>query len=130
VTAARGLADTSVFVARESGRPLDVDALPAELGVSVVTIGELRAGVLAAGDLETRDRRLTTLTQALALDPLPIDGEVAEAWARLRILLRDAGRKMPVNDSWIAATALAHGVPVVTQDDDYVELDGLPVVRV
>jgi predicted nucleic acid-binding protein len=37
---------------------------------------------------------------------------------------------MPVNDSWIAATALAHGVPVVTQDDDYVELDGLPVVRV
>ena len=130
MTAARGLADTSVFVARESGRPLDVDALPAELGVSVVTIGELRAGVLAAGDLETRDRRLTTLTQALALDPLPIDGEVAEAWARLRILLRDAGRKMPVNDSWIAATALAHGVPVVTQDDDYVELDGLPVVRV
>jgi predicted nucleic acid-binding protein len=86
--------------------------------------------VLAASDLQTRDRRLTTLTQALALDPLPIDGEVAEAWARLRILLRDAGRKMPVNDSWIAATALAHGVPVVTQDDDYVELDGLPVVRV
>jgi predicted nucleic acid-binding protein len=37
---------------------------------------------------------------------------------------------MPVNDSWIAATALAHGVPVVTQHDDYVELDGLPVVRV
>jgi predicted nucleic acid-binding protein len=130
VTTARGLADTSVFVARESGRPLDVAALPAELGVSVVTIGELRAGVLAASDLQTRDRRLTTLTQALALDPLPIDGEVAEAWARLRILLRDAGRKMPVNDSWIAATALAHGVPVVTQDDDYVELDGLPVVRV
>lgn len=130
MTTARGLADTSVFVARESGRPLDVAALPAELGVSVVTIGELRAGVLAASDLQTRDRRLTTLTQALALDPLPIDGEVAEAWARLRILLRDAGRKMPVNDSWIAATALAHGVPVVTQDDDYVELDGLPVVRV
>jgi predicted nucleic acid-binding protein len=130
VTTARGLADTSVFVARESGRPLDVTALPAELGVSVVTIGELRAGVLAASDLKTRDRRLTTLTQALALDPLPVDGEVAEAWARLRISLRDAGRKMPVNDSWIAATALAHGVPVVTQDDDYVELEGLPVVRV
>lgn len=130
MTTARGLADTSVFVARESGRPLDAAALPAELGVSVVTIGELRAGVLAASDLKTRDRRLTTLTQALALDPLPIDGEVAEAWARLRLLLRDAGRKMPVNDSWIAATALAHGVPVVTQDGDYAELDGLPVVRV
>mgnify|MGYP003544720375 CR=1 FL=1 len=55
---------------------------------------------------------------------------MAEAWARLSIVLRDAGRRMPVNDSWIAATALAHGVPVVTQDDVYVELAGLPVVRV
>jgi predicted nucleic acid-binding protein len=130
VTPPRGLADTSVFVARESGRPLDLARLPAELAVSVITVGELRAGVLAAADLETRDRRLSTLTQALALDPLPIDGGVAEAWARLRIILRDARRRMPVNDSWIAATALAQGVPVVTQDDDYVELDGLPVVRV
>ena len=130
MTPARGLADTSVFIARESGRPIDLSRLPAALAVSVVTIGELRAGVLAASTVETRDRRLSTLTHASTLDPLAIDGDVAEAWARLRILLRDAGRKMPVNDSWIAATALAHGVPVVTQDDDYVELDGLPVVRV
>jgi predicted nucleic acid-binding protein len=130
MTGGAGLADTSVFVAREAGRALDISRLPAELGVSVITIGELRAGVLAARDLETRDRRLRTLTQALMLDPLPIDADVADAWARLRILLRDAGRRMPVNESWIAATALAHAVPVVTQDEDYVELDGLPVVRV
>jgi predicted nucleic acid-binding protein len=37
---------------------------------------------------------------------------------------------MPVNDSWIAATALALGVPVVTQDDDYVDLAELLVVKV
>ncbi len=42
----RGLADTSVFIARESGRPIDVALLPDELGVSVVTIGELRVGSL------------------------------------------------------------------------------------
>jgi hypothetical protein len=126
----RGLADTSVFIARESGRPLDVARLPDDLAVSVVTVGELRAGVLAATDTTTRDRRLGTLARALVLDPVPIDGAVADAWARLRLLLRDAGKRMPVNDSWIAATALALGVPVVSQDADYVELDGLPVVRV
>jgi predicted nucleic acid-binding protein len=126
----RGLADTSVFIARESGRQLDEAALPDELAISVITIGELRAGVLAADDLSTRDRRLGTLTAALALDPLPVDETVAEAWARLRVLLRDAGRRMPVNDSWIAATAMALGVPVVTRDDDYVELEELPVVKV
>ena len=126
----RGLADTSVFIARESGRELDEAALPDELAISVITIGELRAGVLVAEDLRTRDRRLGTLTSALALDPLPVDDTVAEAWARLRVLLRDAGQRLPVNDSWIAATAMAHGVPVVTQDADYVELDELPVIKV
>jgi predicted nucleic acid-binding protein len=126
----RALADTSVFIARESGRALAVDALPDELAVSVITVGELRAGVLAATNVEVRDRRLTTLMAVSALDPLPVDDRVAEAWARLRILLRDTGRRMPVNDSWIAATALAHRVPVVTQDDDYAGVTGLDVIRV
>lgn len=126
----RGLADTSVFIARESGRRVDTDALPDELAVSVVTIGELRAGVLVAATVETRDRRLRTLTAALGLDPIPIDDAVAAEWARLRVLLRDAGHRMPVNDSWIAATAMAHRVPVVTQDDDFPTVEGLTVTRV
>jgi predicted nucleic acid-binding protein len=40
-------------------------------------------------------------------------------WARLRVQLADAGRRLNVNDSWIAATALAHDMPIVTQDDDF-----------
>ena len=125
-----GLADTSVFLATESGRPIRRDLMPDRLAVSVVTIGELRAGVLAATDVDVRARRLLTLTDALALGPLPIDDAVAEAWAALRVRLRDAGRRMPVNDSWIAATAMAIGIPVVTQDADYVDIAGLEVIRV
>jgi len=126
----RGLGDTTLFIAVETGRPLDVKALPDEIGVSVITIGELRAGVLAATDVETRDRRLATLTQALAMEPLPIDAQVADRWAKLRILLRDSGKRMPVNDSWIAATAMSLGIPVVTQDGAYVEISDLEVIRV
>ncbi len=126
----RGLADTSVFIARESGRALDTEALPDELAVSVITIGELRAGVLAASTVDVRDRRLATLTAALDLDPVPVDESVAAEWARLRVLLRDSGQRMPVNDSWIAATALALGVAVVTQDDDFPDLENLNVTKV
>ncbi len=125
-----GVADTSLFISHEAGRALRVDALPERLSVSVITIGELRAGVLAAPDVATRDRRLGTLTAALALDPIPVDEAVAAAWARLRVELRDRGLRMPLNDSWIAATAIALGAAVVTQDDDYVELPGLTVIRV
>ncbi len=126
----RGLADTSVFIARESGRRIDADALPSELAISVITIGELRAGVLAANSVDIRDRRLATLTAVLEMDPVPVDDAVAAEWARLRVMLRESGQRMPVNDSWIAATAMALGVPVVTQDSDFPDLADLGVIRV
>lgn len=126
----RGLADTSVFIAREVGRAIDEASLPDDLAVSAITIGELRAGVLVARDVTIRDRRLATLTDALALQPLVVDDDVVAHWARLRVLLRDSGQRMPINDSWIAATALSVGVPVVTQDDDYPTIAELSVIRV
>lgn len=126
----RGLADTSLFIARETGRALRLEQLPDELAVSVVTVGELRAGVLVATGVAVRDRRLATLTAALTLEPLPVDDRVAAHWARLRVMLRDTGQRMPVNDSWIAATAIAHEVPVVTRDDDFPTIPGLDIVRV
>ncbi|WP_419840921.1 type II toxin-antitoxin system VapC family toxin [Candidatus Poriferisodalis sp.] len=125
----RGLADTSVFVAGEAGRPIRTEHFPEELAVSIITVGELRAGVLAATDTRVRDRRLSTLAAALALQPIPIDNSVAVRWAMLRVLLREEGLRMPVNDSWIAATAMALEVPVVTQDADFPSIDGLQVIR-
>jgi predicted nucleic acid-binding protein len=64
------------------------------------------------------------------MEPVPVDARVAESWAKLRILLRDSGQRMPINDSWIAATASSRCVPVVTQDHDYVDIPGLDVIRV
>jgi predicted nucleic acid-binding protein len=49
---------------------------------------------------------------------------------RLRLLLRDIGRRMPANDSWIAATAVAAGVPILTQDDDFDAVSGLSDLEV
>lgn len=126
----RGIADTSIFIARESGRPLSKESLPDEIGVSIVTIAELRAGVLVVDDLASRDRRLVTLSQALVLDPIPIDGAVAEAWATLRMLLKQSGQRMGVNDSWIGATAMAMDLPLVTQDEGYPSVEGLEVLSV
>ncbi|MGZ0230651.1 MAG: PIN domain-containing protein [Acidimicrobiales bacterium] len=126
----QGLADTSIFIATESGRPIASHQIPDQLAVSVITIGELRAGVLGARSTSIRDQRLTTLTEALQFDPIPIDENVAAAWARLRVLLRDEQLKMPINDSWIAATAMSLDVPVITQDKDFPDLPGLDIVLV
>lgn len=97
--------------------------------MSVVTVAELRLGVLLAGDVVSRSTRLATLQLAEALEPLPIDDRVGAAWARLVATLRAVGKRMPINDSWIAATALAHDYPVLTQDADYDVVPSLRVIK-
>ena len=126
-----GLLDTSVFVAKESGRPLAEERLPEQSAVSAITIGELRWGVLTATDDNARSRRLDTLTDASQLEPVAVDERVAAAWALLRQRLKSAGTKMEINDSWIAATAIAHQWPVVTRDDGFpTGIPGLTVIKV
>ncbi|WIY82175.1 type II toxin-antitoxin system VapC family toxin [Propionimicrobium sp. PCR01-08-3] len=126
----RGLLDTSVFIAQESGRRIDVSLLPDEGYVSVITLAELEAGVLAASDQTIRSRRLATLTRVSALVPLQVDATAAAHWARMRVQLAESGRRVNVNDLWIAAVALANGLAVYTQDHDYDPLAELGELRV
>lgn len=118
-TPAAGLIDTSVFIARETNRALG--ELPERVAISVITIGELQLGVLHAPDDATRARRADTLALARTADPIHISEAVMGAWARLVADCRRAGvhRTIKLTDALIAATAIEHGLPVVTQDGDY-----------
>lgn len=114
----RGIADTSVFIAQETGRPLG--ALPDEIAVSVITAAELELGVLRADDPSVRAIRLRTLTRVRAEFPLlPIDEATASWFARLTDEQLRAGRKPRRHDTWIAAAAKRHDAAVLTQDRDF-----------
>ncbi len=123
-----GLADTSVWISAELGRRLDRTALPDVLVVSVITVAELQAGVLAASDPATVSTRLRTLQLALESEPLPVDAAVAQEWALLRVEVARAGRRVNVNDLWIAATARANRLRVVAQDGDFALLAALGLI--
>jgi toxin FitB len=91
--------------------------------VSVVTIGELEAGILIARGKRVRARRVALLAAVLAEAPvLPIDRHVAARYGELRASI---GRR-PSSDLWIAATALAHDFTLVTADE---QVASLPLVR-
>jgi predicted nucleic acid-binding protein len=122
-----------VYIATENGRQLDESQIPAEVATTVITLAELNAGVLAATTSDVRAQRLATLESVADMEVLPVDEEAARMWARLRIHLAETGRRVRVNDLWIAAIAASRGLPVVTQDDDFDALDGaanLVVVRI
>jgi predicted nucleic acid-binding protein len=125
----RAIADTSVFIAQETGR--DLDELPTEIAVSVITAAELELGVLRATDQQIRATRLSTLSRVQATYPLlPVDPQVASCFARIAAAERDRGRRLRRHDTWIAATAMRHGVAVLTQDADFSAFDEVDVLRV
>ena len=125
----RAIADTSVFIAREVGRPLE--DLPDEIAVSVVTAAELELGVLRAQDQATRATRVATLSRVRAEYPLlEVDDAVASCFARIADDQLRAGRRLRRHDTWIAATALRHRVAVLTQDADFSDFTSVEVIRV
>ena len=133
MTPRRALLDTSVLIAQESGRRLVTESVPEQTAVSVVTLAELHAGVLAATETCTRARRLTTLDAVSIVEALPVTAEAARRWATLRVRLAEEGRTAKINDLWIAAVAAANGMDVVSQDNDFDAIEsvgGPAVIRV
>jgi predicted nucleic acid-binding protein len=115
------LADTSIFVAAEQGRPLG-EPPPGEARISVATVTELLLGVHRAGDGDLRELRESTLRSARRFIALPYDATVAERLAALLAAARRQRRRAGAMDAIIAATALAHDLAVWTQDDDFTVL--------
>lgn len=102
----------------------------AALHLSVLTLGELRKGVEALPP-GTRRERLRVwlendLTEWFGERLLPVTAAVADRWGRL---LAQAGRSLPAIDSLLAATALQHGLRLVTRNERDFRFPGLEVVN-
>lgn len=111
----RGLIDTSVAVALGA---IEVERLSLEMAVSALTLAELAGGPAAARDSSVRAVRLERLQRIEAtFEALPFDPACARAFGRVCAEVIAAGRKprgAHIVDLMIAATALAHQIPLYT----------------
>jgi toxin FitB len=108
------LLDTSVVIASDKRGEM---SLPASAAISVITLGELRAGILRATDDRVRAgraRRLAAVRAAFAA--LPVDEDVAERYGDTRAAARELGRTAKATDLLIIATAAAGGRTLYTLD--------------
>jgi predicted nucleic acid-binding protein len=129
----RGLLDTSVVIVL--GEETGIEAvLPDEVAISAATLAELHFGVLLAKDDLTRQYRLRRLGIVEAtIQSISIDPAVARAYGTVAHVVKAIGRQPRARtmDLLIAATALAHNMPVYTRNaGDFVGLRDLIEVRV
>ena len=128
----RGILDTSTVILL--GRLDDPAVLPEEPLITAITLAELTVGPLVATSDGERAARQAHLQQAEAdFTALPFDASAARVFGRVAASLRQSGRKPAARsyDAMIAATALAHALPVYTcNPDDFSGIDGLEVIAV
>lgn len=88
-----------------------------DLAVNPIILGELEYGILLLPASRRRVRLEQWFTDGVQrLRVLDFDTATAAAWARLLAKLKKKGHAMPIKDSLIAATALAHGLTVATRN--------------
>ena len=116
--------DTSAYSALLRGNPSVMRAVQEadEVTFTPVVLGELYAGFLL-GKQEKRNREvLSEFVATPRVKMREIDGETAERYAAIFAYLREKGTPVPTNDLWIAASAMQHGLKIITTDVHYLKI--------
>ena len=114
----RLMLDTTAYSAFKRGDPEVVAAVREAdaIHLPVVALGEIRAGFESGSRREENLRELREFLGATRVSVLPVGDETAVRYAAIYGALRARGRPVPTNDMWIAASAMEHGVPLLTSD--------------
>ncbi len=117
----RLLLDTSAYSAifRKHQSALDLIESTEHLYLTPIVLGELRAGFLLGKRGEENERALQEFLRSPRVEMLTIDHETADRWSIIAVFLKKAGTPVASNDIWIAASAMQHGIPILTSDRDF-----------
>ncbi|MFQ6083468.1 MAG: type II toxin-antitoxin system VapC family toxin [Candidatus Aminicenantia bacterium] len=115
----RYLLDTNIVIAFLKGEKKIVDhfASAEELYLSVVTLGELLYGARNSKNVESNIQKIKQFSSYCVL--LPVSGEVAEHYSKIKINLKNRGKPIPENDIWIAATSIQNGLVLISRDPHF-----------
>jgi predicted nucleic acid-binding protein len=127
----RILLDTSAYSAFMRGHE-DIRTILQEveqITFTPVVLGELYAGFARGRHRRKNQRELRVFLSSPRVHVVGIDDETAERYAIILNGLRFAGTPIPTNDVWIAASAMQHGVAIVTTDEHYEKVAQVMVER-
>ena len=100
------------------------------LGITYVQVGEIVQWIVSSNWGISRVNEMRAWVNKFPV----VDGDaaVAETWGEISAYSRQRGRPVPINDSWIAACCIRHGLPLVTLNKrdfaDFAEFEGLELI--
>lgn len=123
----RVMIDTNIYSLAMKGDPEVVDNLRKidRIGISTISVGELFSGFKAGSREEKNKEELEFFLDSPRVRVHDIDVETADFYAAVLNQLKNAGKPIPTNDIWIAASALQHGYKLFTQDKHFDSIQGL-----
>jgi predicted nucleic acid-binding protein len=120
----RILIDTSaysVFLRGDSEMKRSVQQAD-EILLNPVVLGELLAGFMMGKNEKKNRAILQDFLSSPRVKIIEIDEETSERYATIVNYLRTKGAPLPTNDLWIAASAMQHGLKILTMDKHYIEI--------
>lgn len=117
------LFDTNVVIAFLKAEPEIIRKMTglAEFNISVITKGEMQYGARNSANPE---RNMVIYSDFFRYcNILEISGKTADNYAEIRLKLKSAGRPIPENDIWIAASAREHNLKIITRDKHLLDID-------
>jgi tRNA(fMet)-specific endonuclease VapC len=126
-TSGRYLLDTNIAIAlleKDAAVEARLAVAPAVF-VSATVLGELYFGARKSGRVAKNVQRVDDFARGISI--LDCNWATAQQYGIVKIALRAAGRPIPDNDSWIAATALQQALILVTRDAHFQHVAGLSV---
>ena len=120
----RLLLDTSAYSAAFRGGEAAKAAIQSaeEVFLNPIVIGELLTGFAGGRHREKNERELAEFLAEPTVRTVEIDDETARRYALILDALRAAGSPIPTNDVWIAATAMQHGLELLTADAHFAKV--------
>jgi predicted nucleic acid-binding protein len=123
----RILLDTNTYVGfkRNEAAILQIVQQAELIGINVTVLGELLAGFKVGSKEEVNRKELDLFLESSRVKILMVEEDTAEYYAKIFHDLKKKGTPIPTNDMWIAASAMQHGLWLVSSDDHFRHIEGL-----
>ena len=118
--------DTNIYCDYAEGLPETVEMIAMHgdyLYIPSIVVGELTFGFMKGKRLQFNDRKLRQIISRLKIEIIDVTIDVARKYARIYLALLKKGKKIPINDVWIAACCMEVGGTLLTRDRHFESVD-------